>query len=80
MDRLRKLSHKTYVDPFNIAWVWGGLGDNDSTLVWLERGYQERSSVTTMIRVAVWWTDRLRADPRYQALVRRMNFPPLPKG
>jgi tetratricopeptide (TPR) repeat protein len=79
LDRLRKLSKQTHVDPFNFAWVLDGLGNNDSTMVWLERSYQERSAVTTMLRTAIWWTDRLRADPRYQALVRRMNFPPLPK-
>ena len=75
LGRLRRRSEKTYVEPYNVAWLFDGLGEVDSAMVWLDRGYRERSANMYMLRSET-WTDRLRADPRFQALVRRMNYPP----
>lgn len=72
--RLKTLSAQRYVDPYNMAWVCDGLGDNDGTMSWLERSYTERSAGICGVGCEL-WSDRLRSDPRFQDLLRRMNYP-----
>lgn len=78
-DRLTSLSARHYVDPYILAGVCDALGDGDCAMEYLERAYAERSSNLCNLQVDL-WTDRLRADPRFQELVRRMNFPPRPSS
>ena len=62
-----------YVCPYEVAGVHALLGETDQALEWLEKAYAGRS--------CVYWLrqdprlDTLRSDPRFQDLVRRMNFP-----
>jgi tetratricopeptide (TPR) repeat protein len=70
--------------PADNAWAgvqrakaWGRLGDRDAALGALERGYRERVGDLVLLTVAPWF-DPLRSDPRFEALVRRMGFPPPP--
>ena len=51
-----------------------GLGDNDAALGWLEKAYQDRNSWMVYTNVSP-QLDPLRSDPRFQDLLRRMNFP-----
>lgn len=74
LDRLKRLSTKGYVDPFNVAWLYDGLGDNNDSIIWLERAYRERSASVYHLRNET-WSGRLRADPRFQQLLKRMKFP-----
>lgn len=60
--------------PYTIGLVHVGLGNRDAALAWLEQSHAERSWMTTLIRVNP-ELDELRGDPRFEALVRRMNFP-----
>ncbi len=75
LDRLKKLPPRLHLDPYLVAMVYDGLGNNDRTMEWLERAYRERSPQMSFAKVE-FWSDSLRGDPRYQALLRRMNFPP----
>jgi hypothetical protein len=50
-----------------------GLGDRDATLECLERAYRERWSDVVWIKSAPVY-DWLRSDPRFQALLRKMNL------
>ena len=43
-------------------------------MAWLERAYEEHDQWMVYIKAYPGW-DALRSDPRFQALVRRMNFP-----
>ncbi len=74
LDRLKSLSERRYVDPYNMAWVYDGMGDDDSTMSWLERSYVERSAGMCGVASEL-WSDDLRTDVRFQDLVRRMNYP-----
>ena len=57
-----------------IARMFAHAGDNDSALRWLERAYENREAA--LARLAVFWDwDDLRADPRFQDLLRRMKLP-----
>ena len=74
VNRLKSLSPRRYADPYGIALIYDGLGDKDCTLEWLERSYSERSPNACSLGAEL-WTDRLRSDPRFQDLLRRMNYP-----
>jgi hypothetical protein len=63
-----------YVCPYEVAGAYAQLGNKDRAFTWLDKAYQSRS--------CMYWLrldprlDSLRLDPRYQDLLRRMNFPP----
>ena len=60
--------------PFNLAIVYMGLGDKERALQLVEQGYREHD--VWMKELRAWpWFDELRDDPRYQALIEKMNFP-----
>jgi hypothetical protein len=54
--------------------AYGGLGNIDRAVAWYKKGLEERAPNMTYMRVNVTW-DAVRADPRFQALLRQMNFP-----
>jgi TolB-like protein/DNA-binding winged helix-turn-helix (wHTH) protein/Flp pilus assembly protein TadD len=74
LRRLKEVSTRSYLDPYNVALLYDGLGDIDHAMEWLERAYRERSTSLYCVKVEV-WSDRLRSDPRFLDLLRRMNFP-----
>jgi len=73
LARLKK--HPGDLDAYNVALIYDGLGDIDRTMEWLERAYRERSPQLPGLRIET-WSDSLRSAPRFQELLRRMNFPP----
>ena len=51
------------------------LGDKDSAIEWLEKAYEERSSIAIIFSPKVFPAfDSLRSDPRLQALLRRAGL------
>ncbi|HUQ83664.1 MAG TPA: protein kinase [Gemmatimonadaceae bacterium] len=62
-----------YLPPFHIALAYAGLGDKDAAFRWLERAYDERASFMDGIKVTPGF-DVLHSDPRYAALLKRMNY------
>jgi serine/threonine protein kinase/tetratricopeptide (TPR) repeat protein len=71
-------SESSYVSPYMIATVYAGLGDKDKAFEFLEKAYQSRSSDLPYFLRADLRMDSLRSDPRFQDLMRRMNFPTFP--
>ncbi len=59
---------------FLLASVHAALGEVDQVFHWLEIGYEQRGAWMHWLRVAPHFAD-LRSDPRFQDLLRRMNFP-----
>jgi len=74
LDDLHALAKKQYIQPYAFALIHTGLGENDKALEWLERAYQDRNGWMPFLQVEP-RLDPLRSDPRFQDLVRRMNFP-----
>ncbi len=75
MADLNQLAMRTYVSPYDVATVDVALGEKDRALADLERAYEEHSERLIWLRVD-WRFDNLYSDPRFQDLLRRMNFPP----
>ncbi len=70
---LRQRSQTGFVQPTQAARLYAHAGDTQSALDWLEKACQER--VQAMVHVAVdpdW--KGLRAEPRFQDLLRRVNL------
>jgi tetratricopeptide (TPR) repeat protein len=70
---LEERAKTKYVPPYLIAVVYAGLGDRDQTFTWLERAYEERyPGLTQLGNDPVF--DRVRPDPRFTSLMRRVGF------
>jgi tetratricopeptide (TPR) repeat protein len=74
LDEMKDISSRRYVAARSFAEVHLGLGQVDEAFGWLEQAFQQRNGWLIHIRENPRY-DRLRADPRYLDLVRRMNFP-----
>jgi len=74
LRELQDLSQERFVPSSDIALAYLGLGDKSQALAHLEKGFDERSGLVTWLKVDPLW-DPLRDEPRFQSLVRRLNFP-----
>jgi tetratricopeptide (TPR) repeat protein len=66
-----------YVEADLFARVHDALGDRSEALRWLERGVEERGAKMTLLGVDPQF-DRLRDDPRFQAIVTQLRLPASP--
>jgi adenylate cyclase len=74
LEQVEKLSKQQYVTPYFRARVYAALGEQDESLNWLETAYRERASIMAFLKIDPQF-DKLRSAPRFQELLRRMNFP-----
>ena len=74
LTELRDLERQQAVPSFYFALVYVGVGDTERAIDALEQAYEERTGVMVFLKVEPIW-DPLRSDPRFQDLLRRMNFP-----
>jgi len=68
------LSSRTYVDYYQLATIYAGLGEREEAFRLLEKGYQERSVGMLYLRVDPFW-ENVRSDPRYVDLLHRIGLP-----
>ena len=74
LEQLHELSKHRYVTPYGVARIYAALGENEESLRWLETAYRQRAEWMVLLKVDP-GLDDLRPDPRFQDLMRRMNFP-----
>jgi TolB-like protein/DNA-binding winged helix-turn-helix (wHTH) protein/Tfp pilus assembly protein PilF len=75
LERLRReRSRREYVSPMGMAVVYARLGRAEQALAWLEEAYRQRAPRLSALKVDPLF-DFLRSNPRFQDLLRRMNFP-----
>ena len=72
-DLERRRRHE-YVGGFLLAWASVGLGDHDRAISWLEQAVEDGDGLVPYLNT-IFFFDPLRSAPRFQALLRRMNFP-----
>jgi serine/threonine-protein kinase len=69
---LREAAGRSYVPSYWFALVHTGLGEHDQALRYLERAYEERSTVLAYVLIDPRLAP-LRDDPRFLALARRLE-------
>lgn len=74
VEQLRLTSKQHYVPAWDMAVLFTGLGDADSAFRWLEESYTKRESQMPFLKVD-YRLEPLRADPRFQNLLRRVGLP-----
>ena len=59
---------------YQVAEALAWLGEKDKAFEWLERAYQQRDGGLSEVKVDL-LLDRLHGDPRFKALLKKMNLP-----
>ena len=75
MQRIQAMAPRQWVDPLHIARIYDGLGDTERAIRFLYQAYEERSPWMIHLRMLPTISDRLRADARFQELLRRVGLP-----
>ena len=73
IDQLNRLDSRGYVAPFWHSILYAGLGDVDAAIDHLERSYAQSDVWLVWLNTDP-RLDSLRADPRFQQLLRRVGF------
>lgn len=71
---LENLTEKDYVYPTDLAKSYAALGENEKAVKWLQKGVEARVPDILSIRYAPAF-NHLRGDPRFQAVIKQINFP-----
>jgi tetratricopeptide (TPR) repeat protein len=79
-ERARELLDKLYagresglIVPYRVAAVYVALGDKDQAIKWLRKSYDDHDNWLAQLQVDP-VMDPLRADARFQELMRKMRF------
>ena len=75
LERFRAIAAQGYVPPTSFAWIHLGLGDTDHFFACMDRAIDARDHMLMPIKTYP-FLDPIRSDPRYLALLRRMNLEP----
>ena len=72
-NHLRKGSNESYVSAYCVALIHEALGETGEAFAWLERAYEERDEWLGWLKSDP-RLDRLRPDPRYTGLLKRVGL------
>jgi TolB-like protein len=75
LERLHGIASQAYVPPSSFAWIHLALGDIDQAFIWMDRAVDARDHMIIPIKTYP-FLDPLRSDPRFRALLRKMNLEP----
>jgi TolB-like protein/Tfp pilus assembly protein PilF len=79
LEQLNRKAEAAYVPPTAFAWIHLGLGEFESAFEWLDRAIDTRDQFMMPIRSYPIF-DPIRADPRFAALLRKMNLESSPSS
>ena len=74
LAQLTKRREQSYFPAILIGFLHFGLGDEDQGFAWFETAYGDRDALLALLKVSP-FSDPYRSDPRFQDLLKRMNFP-----
>jgi DNA-binding winged helix-turn-helix (wHTH) protein/TolB-like protein/Tfp pilus assembly protein PilF len=72
LERSLALEKQQYVPALDIASIYASLGERDHAFEWIERAFTDRSTNISMLQYDPTF-DALHHDPRFSALVERIN-------
>ena len=75
LDELKDRSKRRYISPVVTAFVYSALGENDQAFALIDTAYDGRDSILVFLKTEPKY-DRLRSDPRFPVLMRRVGLPP----
>ena len=75
LEDLIRQSQQSYVPNYDIALLYFYLGDKDNGFAYLEKSYEERDYRMPGLKVDPYIEENVRSDPRFKAMLKRMNFP-----
>jgi hypothetical protein len=73
-QQFRDLSSHTYVDLYQLATIYAGLGQKEEAFRMLEKGYAQHSATMPWLGIDVFWYG-MHSDPRFADLLRRIGLP-----
>ncbi|MFL6467665.1 MAG: TPR end-of-group domain-containing protein, partial [Pyrinomonadaceae bacterium] len=73
-DLKRPAAERVYVAPTSIGSIYAALGEQDKAFEWYERALRERDVLLVLMKVDPMF-DSVRSDPRFTALLKRLNLP-----
>ena len=74
LSELKQETTRGYVQSYTFALIYIGLGDKEEALNRLEKQMSDRSETATAYAIAP-ELDDLRSEPRFKAMLKRMNLP-----
>jgi TolB-like protein/Tfp pilus assembly protein PilF len=74
LDELKQESARGYVQNYNFALIYIGLGDKEEALNYLEKHMSAHAETANQYAVAP-ELDVLRSEPRFKEMLKRMNLP-----
>jgi len=74
LEGVQGLSAERYVSPLDVARLQAQAGERENAFASLEKALAERSPGLVFLKVDRAW-DRIRDDPRFAGLVRRVGIP-----
>jgi serine/threonine protein kinase/tetratricopeptide (TPR) repeat protein len=73
LDKWTELSTQEFISPYGLALLCFALGEKELGFQWLEKAYEERDVWTAYIKID-FLLDSVRTDPRFKALLKKMNL------
>jgi hypothetical protein len=73
LEEFEEKARREYVSPYALAMAHMAVGDLDGTFAWLDKMYEERTPWLIWMNEHPRY-DRLRGDPRFQQLLRKIGF------
>ena len=70
---LKEQAKLGFVPTFFVTFIYIGLGDKENAFDWFEKGIEQRDPALFHIKASP-EADILRSDPRYEALLEKMNL------
>jgi tetratricopeptide (TPR) repeat protein len=74
LEALKEKARRQHTSPMEFASIYTRLGEKEGALERLEKAYQQHALGLAWVKADREW-DPMRSDPRFQDLLRRMNFP-----
>jgi len=74
LAELKDLSRRQYVSPYGVAMIYAALGDKEQAFQLLEKANAERNTELVFLKIDP-RADPLRADLRFQELVKKVGIP-----